>query len=113
MSTIDQLFSTFNNFFEKFVFFNINPSSTIQVPFIVGLMVFGCIYFGIKLKFIHIRYIVYAFKLAFGDHGHDKNDKNSISAWKILFAEISGSVGLGCTAGVAIAVSVGGPGAIV
>jgi AGCS family alanine or glycine:cation symporter len=78
-------------------------------PFL--LLFFGsAIYFTIKLKGLQFRYLPYAFKLAFGRQ--NKNAKGDISHYQSLMTALAATVGIGNIAGVATAVTAGGPGAL-
>jgi len=65
------------------------------------------VYFG----FINIRYFGHAFNVLRGKYDK-KSDKGEINRFQALATSLSGTVGLGNIAGVAVAVSAGGPGAV-
>jgi len=79
-------------------------------PFIVIWLVLGAIYFTIRMKFINVRGFKHAFQLIKGDYDNP-NDSGEVSHFQALATALSGTVGLGNIAGVAIAITVGGPGA--
>ncbi len=81
-----------------------------KVPFIVLWLVFGALFFTWKMKFINFRGFKHAISLVKGDF-HDPNNKGEVSHFQALTTALSGTVGLGNIAGVAIAISLGGPGA--
>ena len=79
-------------------------------PFIVLWLVVGAIFFTIYMKFINLRGIKHAFQLIRGDY--DKpDDDGEVSHFQALVTALSGTVGLGNIAGVAVAISLGGAGA--
>jgi len=80
------------------------------VPFIVLWLVFGALFFTWKMKFINFRGFKHAISLVKGDY-HDPENKGEVSHFQALTTALSGTVGLGNIAGVAIAISLGGPGA--
>lgn len=81
-----------------------------QFPFIVLWLVVGATFFTIYMKFINLRGIKHAFQLIRGDY--DKpGDDGEVSHFQALVTALSGTVGLGNIAGVAVAVSIGGAGA--
>lgn len=81
-----------------------------QFPFIVLWLVLGAVFFTIYMKFINLRGIKHAFHLIRGDY--DKpGDDGEVSHFQALVTALSGTVGLGNIAGVAVAVSIGGAGA--
>lgn len=83
-----------------------------KIPFIVLWLVTGALFFTIYLGFANFKY----FKLAI-QHVTGKFDKNKgsgeVSHFQALSTALSGTVGLGNIAGVAIAVTIGGPGATI
>jgi len=80
------------------------------IPFIVVWLVFGAIFFTIRMKFINIRGFKHSLELVQGKFDNPK-DKGEVSHFQALATALSGTVGLGNIAGVAIAITVGGPGA--
>jgi AGCS family alanine or glycine:cation symporter len=80
------------------------------VPIVVVWLVFGAIYFTLKMNFINFRGFKHAIELVKGDYD-DPNDKGEVSHFQALTTALSATVGLGNIAGVAIAISIGGPGA--
>ena len=81
-----------------------------DVPIVVVWLVFGAIYFTLKMNFINFRGFKHAIELVKGDYD-DPNDKGEVSHFQALTTALSATVGLGNIAGVAIAISIGGPGA--
>lgn len=76
---------------------------------VIWLMLWG-IYFTIRMGFINIRGFKHSLALVSGKL--DKNSqKGEVSHFQALATALSATVGLGNIAGVAIAVSIGGPGA--
>ena len=64
------------------------------------------LYFG----FVQFRFFKHAIQLVKGDYS-DPNDAGEVSHFQALATALSGTVGLGNIAGVAVAVGIGGPGA--
>lgn len=83
---------------------------TQEIPFIVVWLVFGALFFTIKMRFINFRGIKHAFELLRGKFD-DPNNKGEVSHFQALTTALSATVGLGNIAGVAIAITLGGPGA--
>ncbi len=79
-------------------------------PLIVLWLIFGAIYFTFRMKFISVRGVKHALELLRGKYDNP-TDKGEVSHFQALATAVSGTVGLGNIAGVAIAISVGGPGA--
>ncbi|MGB0933641.1 MAG: alanine/glycine:cation symporter family protein [Lishizhenia sp.] len=91
--------------------YNKNMSTNTQgLPLIVVWLVLGAVFFTIKMKFINFKGAKHAIQLVQGKFD-DPNDKGEVSHFQALVTALSGTVGLGNIAGVAIAVSAGGPGA--
>ncbi|MGE3608058.1 MAG: alanine/glycine:cation symporter family protein [Bacteriovoracaceae bacterium] len=77
------------------------------VVLLVGSGIFFTIYFG----FPQLRFFKHSIDIIFGKYD-DPNNKGEISHFQALCAALSATVGLGNIAGVAVAVSIGGPGAV-
>jgi len=92
------------------IFYSIQFTDEVAVPFVLIWLVFGAIVFTIYMKFINIRGFGLAIDIVRGVYS-DPNDKGEVSHFQALTAALSGTVGLGNIAGVAIAISLGGPGA--
>ncbi|GJL90487.1 alanine/glycine:cation symporter family protein [Hyphococcus sp.] len=82
-------------------------------PMVVLLLGAG-LYFMIRLKFLPIRRLIPAFGNLFRGRGKgvDASAGGDISPWNALSTALSGQVGTGNLAGVATALTLGGPGAI-
>jgi AGCS family alanine or glycine:cation symporter len=104
------------------------------VPLVVILLVLGALFFTIYFKFINLRRFTLAINVVRGKHdeveGHgvekaevnivdgdivdtirDESKEGEVSHFQALATAVSGTVGLGNIAGVALAISIGGPGA--
>ena len=66
--------------------------------------------FTFYFKFINLRAFKHGFELVRGDY-HDPQAAGEVTHFQALATALSGTVGLGNIAGVAVAVSLGGPGA--
>ncbi|MDA8645970.1 amino acid carrier protein [Porticoccaceae bacterium] len=78
---------------------------------LVVLLVGGGVYFMIYSRFQPYRYFGHAIDLLRGKHSNP-NDPGHIPHAQALSTALSGTLGLGNIAGVAIAISMGGPGAV-
>ena len=83
---------------------------TKDIPFIVVWLVFGAAFFTVRMKFINITGIKHSIDLIRGKYDKPE-DEGEVSHFQALATALSGTVGLGNIAGVAIAITVGGPGA--
>ena len=81
-----------------------------KIPFVVFWLVLGAIIFTIYMRFINIKGFFHAIQLVRGKYD-DPNHKGEVSHFQALVTALSGTVGLGNIAGVAVAISMGGPGA--
>ena len=108
----DSFFLVINRFFETFFFFDILFfSESLSVPFISVFLLFFAVFFTFKMGFVNIRLFKHAIDVVSGKY--DKGTKEGeISHFKALTTALSATVGLGNIAGVALAISVGGPGAV-
>lgn len=83
---------------------------TKDIPFIVVWLLLGAIFFTIRMGFINIRGFGHSIDLAKGKYD-DPNAPGQVTHFQALATAVSGTVGLGNIAGVAVAVSLGGAGA--
>mgnify|MGYP006092263793 CR=1 FL=1 len=109
---VDEAFVPIVDSFSKVIFYDITRLFGYQkgVPFIVIWLVFGALFFTFKMRFINVRGFSHSISLIRGDY-EDPNHKGEVSHFQALTTALSGTVGLGNIAGVAIAISLGGPGA--
>ncbi|MGD1918283.1 MAG: alanine/glycine:cation symporter family protein [Pleurocapsa sp.] len=80
------------------------------IPFIVLWLIAGALFFTIRMKFINVRGFKHAIEIIQGKYD-DPNDEGAVSHFQAFAAALSGTVGIGNIAGVAIAIRMGGPGA--
>jgi len=92
------------------VFYPIPVGGGATIPAMVLWLIIAASFFTIYFGFINIRGMKQGFKLIRGDYA-SKEDTGEVSHFQALATALSGTVGLGNIAGVAIAISVGGPGA--
>lgn len=83
---------------------------TKNIPFIVIWLVLGATFFTIRMGFINIRGFRHSISLAKGKYD-DPDAPGQVTHFQALATAVSGTVGLGNIAGVAVAVSLGGAGA--
>ncbi|WP_294154156.1 alanine/glycine:cation symporter family protein [uncultured Clostridium sp.] len=77
---------------------------------IAPLIVLG-VYFTFKTGFVQFRYIKEMFRLL-TDGATEKKEKGSVSSFQAFCISTASRVGTGNLAGIAIAISIGGPGAV-
>jgi alanine or glycine:cation symporter, AGCS family len=81
-----------------------------EMPLVVLWLVIGATFFTIYMGFVNIKGIKHAFQLIRGDYDKPE-DEGEVSHFQALVTALSGTVGLGNIAGVAVAISLGGAGA--
>ncbi|MDO9595514.1 MAG: alanine/glycine:cation symporter family protein, partial [Lutibacter sp.] len=81
-----------------------------NIPFIVIWLSIGALFFTIRMGFINIKGFKHAINLARGKYD-DPNAPGQVTHFQALATAVSGTVGLGNIAGVAVAISLGGAGA--
>lgn len=81
-----------------------------KIPLVVLWLIFGALTFTIVLKFINIRGFRHAIQLIRGDYDNPAHN-GEVTHFQALTTALSATVGLGNIAGVAVAISIGGPGA--
>lgn len=91
--------------------FNANGEPvTAPLKLIVLWLIFGGLFFTVFMRFINIRGFGHAIDLIRGRYDHP-DDKGEVSHFQALTTALSATVGLGNIAGVAIGITIGGPGA--
>lgn len=135
---IDKAFGSYTGWFVEIIFYAIPFSENVKIPWVLIVLVLGALYFTLYFKFINIRGFLTAIRIVQGkyddleDGGYveasdtvfleDDGDNldtiriegdhhGEVSHFQALTAALSATVGLGNIAGVAVAVSIGGPGA--
>lgn len=132
---VDSVFKMLTGWFVDLIFYEIPFSDSVRVPWVLFVLIGGAIYFTLTFKFVQFRLFGVSIKTVKGDydeidhHGAHKtvgdevqNDDikdtikveghhGEVSHFQALSAALSGTVGLGNIAGVAVAISIGGPGA--
>ncbi len=75
------------------------------------LLIGGGLYLLIRIQFLPFRYLGHAFAVLRGKYDNE-NDEGEISHFQALTTALSATVGMGNIAGVAVAIAIGGPGAV-
>ena len=109
-AAIENAIRPITNALSEFIFFSVKIAGT-DVPLIVVWLIIGAVFFTGYLGFINLRGFKHAIDIVRGKHD-DPNHKGEISHFQALTAAVSGTVGIGNIAGVAVSVSIGGAGAI-
>lgn len=105
--TINGIFASSTGWFVNLIFSNFPGTN---FPWIVGWLVVAATVFTVYFGVIQFRAFGHAIALVKGDYS-DPNDAGEVSHFQALATALSGTVGLGNIAGVAVAIGIGGPGA--
>ena len=97
------------DWFGKVIFFSV-PVAGAQLPLIMAWLIMGGIVCTLAFRFINLRGFRHSLHVIRGDYS-SKDHPGEASPFQALSTAVSGTVGLGSIGGVAIAVSLGGPGA--
>ena len=108
---IDDAFAPVSNFFSDIIFFQVAG-----YPFVILLLVGSAAFFTIYFGFPNVRYFWTAINVVSGkyddvDRDETGNKHGEVSHFQALATAVSGTVGNGNIAGVALAIALGGPGA--
>ena len=126
---IDKAFQPFSDLVSKVVFFEVFDGA----PFVIVLLVFSALFFTIYFAFPNIKYFSKAINVVRGKYDHvdssvntnsdlaidgdikdtisDESKQGEVTHFQALATAVSGTVGNGNIAGVALAIALGGPGA--
>ena len=108
---IDEAFQPVSDFFNNVIFFSIGEN-----PFVIYLLVGSAIFFTLYFGFPNIKYFITSIRVVSGKYDEVEKDESSskdgeVSHFQALTTAVSGTVGNGNIAGVALAIALGGPGA--
>lgn len=121
---INENFDQATSWFVDAIMAQIPITDTVGIPWVLIVLILGASYFTIYFKWINIRGFWTSIQIVRGTyddleaHQEDipdtiriENQEGEVSHFQALTAALSATVGLGNIAGVAIALSIGGPGA--
>jgi AGCS family alanine or glycine:cation symporter len=106
---INEAIEPFANAVAGFIFLSF-PVAGIAIPYVLVWLIAGATVFTLYFRFINFRAFRHGFQLVRGDYS-DPAAAGEVTHFQALATALSGTVGLGNIAGVAVAVSLGGPGA--
>lgn len=109
---INEMISPAANWLAGKIFYAPEIISGVSVPLIVIWLMVAATFFTFYFKFISVRGFKHAIDLVRGKYT-DRSAPGEVSHFKALATALSGTVGLGNIAGVAVAITAGGPGAAV
>ena len=108
-STLNSFFEGLNGYLAQIIFYDIFPGDPVM-PFIVGWLIAAAVFLTLRFNFVNLRMMRHAYHVIRG-HYRTAEDKGEVTPFQALTTALSATVGLGNIAGVAIAISIGGPGA--
>ncbi|MDA0946373.1 MAG: hypothetical protein RLZZ314_91 [Bacteroidota bacterium] len=109
---INQVMEPITQAIMKVIFFTVPVGGDMEVPFVLIWLLLGAVVFTVYNRFVNLtafRHAIDVVRGKFDDPEH--KEKGEVSHFQALTAALSGTVGVGNIAGVAVAVSLGGPGA--
>ena len=108
--SINQAFEPIASAINQLVFYSI-PIGESELPLIVVWLIAGALYFTFYLKLINIRGFRHAVRIVMGKEDKTEKAPGEVSHFQALTTAVSGTVGVGNITHVAVAISIGGPGA--
>ncbi len=108
---INEKFEPISEFISHVIFYSFQYGEA-QIKLVVVWLFIAALFFSFYLKFVNVWGFKHSIDLIFGKFSNrfDKA-RGEVTHFQALTAALSGTVGLGNIAGVAVAVSLGGPGA--
>ncbi len=107
--TINAFLAPIADWFGRVIFFSI-PVNGAQLPLILVWLIMGGVVCTLAFRFINLRGFRHSLRVIRGDYS-SKDHPGEASPFQALSTAVSGTVGLGAIGGVAIAITLGGPGA--
>ncbi len=109
---INEWIEPYTNAITSVVFYAVNFGSadTTAMPLVIIFLLLAATFFTLYFKFVNIRGFRTSVETVKGTYSKIE-DEGEVSHFQALTAALSGTVGLGNIAGVAVAISLGGPGA--
>ena len=107
---VDAAFRPVAKAMSEFVFFAV-PVGDAQLPLIVLWLIAGAVFFTFYFRFINIRGFAHAMRIVSGKLDGDSKGAGEVTHFQALTTAVSGTVGVGNIVHVAVAISIGGPGA--
>ena len=108
-ATLDAWFSNVNGMLAQVIFFDVFPGAP-SMPLIVAWLIVAAVFLTFRFSFVNLRMMRHAFRVIRGKY-RTVDDQGEVTSFQALSTALSATVGLGNIAGVAIAISIGGPGA--
>ncbi len=111
-SSLNEAFGKLNGYMEPVLFFDMSFGRIAGgVPLLVAVLLLGGIFFTFRFGLINLRMFGHGLAVVRGRYD-DPSDPGEVSHFQALTSALSATVGLGNIAGVALAISAAGPGAV-
>jgi AGCS family alanine or glycine:cation symporter len=107
--TINAFLAPIADWFGRVIFFSI-PVNGAQLPLILVWLIMGGVVCTLAFRFVNLRGFRHSLRVIRGDYS-SKDHPGEATPFQALSTAVSGTVGLGAIGGVAIAITLGGPGA--
>lgn len=108
--TINSAVAPFAKAVSSFIFFKLTLFG-VEIQLVIVWLIVASIFFTFYLGFINVRGFKLAVSITKGDFDNP-DDPGEVSHFQALMTALSGTVGIGNIAGVPVAISLGGPGAV-
>ncbi len=99
-----------------FLFYDLGPlfGAKVAMPAVVVWLALGAVFLTLRMGFINFRAFWHAVRVTKGDYDDtdDQDTDGEVSHFQALSSALSATVGLGNIGSVAVAVGIGGPGAV-
>ena len=109
--TLNDWFGVLNGYLAQVFFLDVIPGDAAEMPFVVAWLVVGATFLTIRMGFVNLRMFRHAYRILRGKYAVP-GATGEVTSFQALTTALSATVGLGNIAGVAIAVGIGGPGAV-
>jgi len=106
---VNKIFHSVLGPFVSLIFFSVSING-VSFPLIVAWLLIAAVVLSFKFNFVQFKGVKHSIDLLRGVYS-DPENPGEVSHFQALCTALSGTVGLGNIAGVAVAVSLGGPGA--
>src|SRR6185295_8055616 len=107
--TINAWLAPIADWFGRVIFYSV-PVGEARLPLIMAWLIMGGVVCTLAFRFVNLRGFRHSLRVIRGDYS-SKDHPGEASPFQALSTAVSGTVGLGSIGGVAIAVTLGGPGA--
>ena len=108
---LDKHLTPISNFVSDIIFYPVTIGGT-SIPLVILWILFGGVFFAFYLRGIAIWGLPESFRILKTPAKKNSDGGGEVSPLQSLMTALSGTIGLGSIAGVAISISIGGPGAV-